>query len=85
MDKNDEIFNVGPWGFHTNMEETKMDKIVKAAKTGIPQKIDEQYLDGYTAMMLVSVLQKLSPDNRKKLMGESINKMVTIAYKIVTQ
>ena len=80
-----EIFNVGPWGFHTNMEETKMDKIVKAAKTGIPQKIDEQYLDGYTAMMLVSVLQKLSPDNRKKLMGESINKMVTIAYKIVTQ
>lgn len=80
-----EIFNMGPWGFHTNMEERKLDKIVRAAKTGVPQRIDEQYVDGYTAIMLVSVLQKLSPDNRKKLMNESINKMVTIAYKIVTQ
>jgi hypothetical protein len=79
-----EIFNVGAFGFHTNMEENKMDKIVNAAKTGIPQKIEEQYLDGYTAMMIVSVLQKLSPDNRRKFMSESINKMVTIAYKIVT-
>jgi Zn-dependent peptidase ImmA (M78 family) len=80
-----EIFTAGPRKIHTNMEENKMEKIVSAAKTGIPQKIDEQYLDGYTAMMLVSVLHKLSPKNRKKLMGESIHNMVTIAYKIVTQ
>jgi Zn-dependent peptidase ImmA (M78 family) len=80
-----EIFSVGPLELHTNIEENKMNKIIEAAKTGVPQQIDEQYLDGYTALMLVSVLQKLSPENRKKFMSESINKMVTIAYKIVTQ
>lgn len=79
-----EIFNVGPWGFHTNMEESKVNKIIKAAKTKIPQKIDEQYVDAYTAELLVTVIKGLSTENRKKFINESIDNMVSIAYKMVT-
>lgn len=79
-----EIFNVGPWGFHTNME-GKIKSILHVAKTGEPKKIDEQYIDGYTAKLLVTVAHKLSPENRKKFYNESINKMVELAYQLVTR
>ena len=78
-----EIFNVGPWGFHTNME-NKMEQILTIAKTGIPQKIDEQYIDGYNAKLLVTVMHKLSPENKQKFVNESIDKMIAVAYKMVT-
>jgi hypothetical protein len=80
-----EIFNVGPWGFHTNMENNKIEKILHVAKTGEPEKIDEQYVDGFTAKLLVTVAHKLSPENRKKFYNESIGDMVTLAYKLVTR
>jgi hypothetical protein len=79
-----EIFNVGPWGFHTNME-GKIKSIINVAKTGKAQKIDEQYIDGYTAKLLVTVMHKLSPENRKKFCNESISKMVATAYQLVTR
>ena len=79
-----EIFNVGPWGFHTNME-NKVQSILHVAKTGTAQKIDEQYIDGYTAKLLVTTMHNLSPKNRKKFCNESINEMVAIAYKLVTR
>ena len=79
-----EIFNVGPWGFHTNME-NKIEKIVKVAKTGKTQKIDERYIDEYTAKLLITVMHKLSPENKQKFISESIDKMVAVAYKIVTK
>ena len=78
-----EIFNVGPWGFHTNME-SKMEQILTVAKTGIPQKIDEQYIDGYNAKLLVTVMHNLSPENKQKFVNESIDKMIAVAYKMVT-
>lgn len=78
-----EIFNVGPWGFHTNME-NKMEQIVKIAETGIPQKIDEQYVDAYNAKLLMTVLTKLSPENKNKFISESVDSMIAVAYKIVT-
>jgi len=78
-----EIFNVGPWGFHTNME-NKLEKILSVAKTGTPEKIDENYIDQYTARLLVTVMHKLSPENKQKFVNESIDKMVAVAYKIVT-
>ena len=83
-----EVFNVGPWGFHTNMEENtsnKMDVILNVAKTNKPQVIDEQYIDGYTAKLLVTVISKLTPENKQKFIGESVDKMVAIAYKMVTK
>lgn len=79
-----EIFNVGPWGFHTNME-NKVEKIVSVAKTGKPEKIDERYVDQYTAKLLVTVMHKLSPENKEKFINESIDNMVSIAYKMVTK
>lgn len=78
-----EIFNVGPWGFHTNME-SRMEQILTVAKTGIPQKIDERYIDGFTAKLLITVVHKLSPENKEKFMSESADKMVAVAYKMVT-
>lgn len=78
-----EVFNVGPWGFHTNME-SKMEQILTVAKTGIPQKIDEQYIDGYNAKLLITVMHKLSPENKQKFVNESIDKMIAVAYKMVT-
>lgn len=79
-----EIFNVGAFGFHTNMEENKVNKLIRIAKTGNPEKIDEKYVDGYTARLLVTVMHKLSPENKKKFVNESINKMIDVAYKMVT-
>lgn len=79
-----EVFNVGPWGFHTNME-NKLDEILRVAKTGTAAKIDETYIDGFTAKLLVTVIHKLSPENKKKFMNESVDKMVTIAYQMVTK
>jgi hypothetical protein len=78
-----EIFNVGPWGFHTNME-NKVEQILSVAKTGIPQKIDEQYIDQYTAKLLVTVMHKLTSENKQKFVNESIDKMVAVAYKMAT-
>lgn len=79
-----EIFNVGPWGFHTNME-GKIQSILNAAKTGNPVKIDETYVDQYTAKLLITVAHNLSPKNRKEFYNESIDKMVELAYKLVTR
>lgn len=80
-----EVFNVGPWGFHTNMEEdinAKMKTILTVAKTNTPQMIDEQFIDGFTAKLLVSTLHNLHPVNRKRFCSESITAMVAIAYKM---
>ncbi len=79
-----EVFNVGPWGFHTNME-NKLGTILNVAKTGVAEKIDETYIDGFTAKLLVTVIHKLSPENKQKFMNESVDKMVTVAYKMVTK
>ena len=79
-----EIFNVGPWGFHTNME-GKVQSLLNTAKTGTPTKIEETYVDQYTAKLLITVAHNLSPENRKKFYNESINKMVELAYQLVTR
>lgn len=78
-----EIFNVGAFGFHTNME-TKVEQLVQIAKTGVPQKIDEQYVDAYNAKLLITVLHKLSSENKNKFIKESIDTMIAVAYKVIT-
>ncbi len=77
-----EIFNVGPWGFHTNME-NKIKAVQHIAKTGIPQKIDEQHIDKFTAKLLLTVYNNLSTKNQQKFVQESIDTMVALAYKTV--
>lgn len=78
-----EVFNVGPWGFHTNME-TKLEKIKEIVKSGTPQKIDEQYVDSFNAKLILTVYDNLSENNKEVFVNESINKMIAIAYKMVT-
>lgn len=80
-----EIFNVGPWGFHTNMENSKEKQILHIAKTGQAGKVDETYIDKFNARLLATVLYKLTPENREKFLSESVDKMIAVAYKIVTQ
>jgi hypothetical protein len=84
-----EVFNVGPWGFHTNMEDKmpaeKVKTILHIAQSGQAQKVDEYYVDGFTAKLLVTVMHKLTPENKQKFMSESIDKMVALAYKMVTK
>jgi Zn-dependent peptidase ImmA (M78 family) len=78
-----EIFNVGPWGFHTNME-NKIEAVKEIATSGIPQKIDEQYLDAFNAKLILTVYNKLSEDNKKTFINESVDRMIAVAYKMVT-
>lgn len=79
-----EIFNVGPWGFHTNME-NKIDAVKHVANTGVPQKIDEHHVDAFTAKLLLTVYSKLSPANQAKFVSESVDTMVAIAYKTMVR
>lgn len=62
----------------------KAKTILSIAKTGVPQKIDEQYVDAFTAKLLVTVMHKLTPENKEKFVNESIDKMVAVAYKMIT-
>jgi hypothetical protein len=78
-----EIFNVGPWGFHTNME-NKLESLRSVAESGIPARIDERYVDQFTAKLLVLTADKLSPTNQTKFLNESIDRMMVIAYKMTT-
>lgn len=80
-----EIFNVGAFGFHTNMENTKVEQILQIAKTGTVGKVDETYLDKFNARLLVTVMHKLNAENRQKFLNESVDKMIAVAYKIVTK
>ena len=78
-----EIFNVGAFGFHTNME--AVDTIRQAADTGTPQRINERYVDQFTAKLILTVLDRLSPEKQSMFLNESVDKMVAIAYKMVTK
>lgn len=72
-----EIFNVGT--------PDKMSAIKAAASTGEPQKVNEQYIDQYTAKLILTVTDKLSPEKQSVFLNESVDKMVAIAYKMVTR
>jgi len=65
--------------------EGKVQSLLNTAKTGTPTKIEETYVDQYTAKLLITVAHNLSPENRKKFYNESINKMVELAYQLVTR
>jgi len=54
-------------------------------KTQHPRKIDGIAVDMFTANMLTTVLNKLTEENKKKLLSRPINEMVMLAYKIITQ
>lgn len=79
--------NVRPEIFETRVptNESKVQQLIAVANTGIARKIDEQYVDKFTANLLVSVMNELTPKNREKFLNESVDRMVAVAYKIVTR
>jgi hypothetical protein len=78
-----EIFNIGPWGFHTNME-NKLHAIKEAIRTKKMVKIDNQPIDEFSARLLLKTINELSEKNRVIFLKESINTMRAIAHKIAT-
>lgn len=63
----------------------KQSKILNIAKHKHPEVIDGTLVDVYTAALLIKILHKLSPSNRKKMLALPIQKMVATAYKLVTR
>lgn len=79
-----EIFGMVQRETYTSVNE-KIKSILNVVKSGTPEKIDEHYVDPFTAKLLVAVIHKLAPENRQKFCNESIDKMVEVAYKLVTR
>lgn len=51
--------------------------------TGRPAHIKGQYVDQFTASMLLTVVNKLNEENKTELFSRSLNEMVAVAYKIL--
>ncbi len=64
---------------------SKQSQILSIVKDRKPAEVGGVMLDIYTAALLIRVLHKLSPDNRKKMLALPTEKMVAIAYKLVTR
>jgi hypothetical protein len=73
-----EIFNVGPWGFHTNME-NKEETLHEIIRTKSPRKINGEVVDQFTAKLLLRVLYELAPANRDKFLSYPVEKMYAVA------
>ena len=63
----------------------KLNKLRTAVTTGKPQKIEETYVDKFTAKLLLVVVDKLTPQNKQKFMSESVDTMIAVAYKMATK
>lgn len=63
----------------------KLKEIQSVVKTGTVRKIDEQFVDVFTAKLLLTVARKLHPEKREVFTNKPINEMVAIAYKMVTK
>jgi Zn-dependent peptidase ImmA (M78 family) len=66
----------------------KVDKIktlVRIARTGVPQRIDEHYVDKFNAKLILHTARQLSVPNKKKFMAESVPAMIYIARQLLTQ
>lgn len=65
-------------------KQTKVDSIHEVIRTNRPRQIDNQYIDAFTARLLITTMNNLSDKNRIRFMNESVERMVAIAYKMVT-
>lgn len=75
-------------GIFTNKLHTATDKleaIVDVANSGVPRKIDEHYVDMFTAKLLLTTHKNLSRNNKERFLRESIPNMVVLAYNTVTK
>ena len=54
-------------------------------KTKHPANVNGVMVDMFTAHMLVTVINRLTEENKEKLLNRPTNEMVMLAYKILTQ
>lgn len=64
---------------------SKQSQILSIVKDRKPAEIDGSLIDVYTAALLTKVLHKLAPENRQKMLQLPIEKMISVAYKLVTR
>ena len=64
-----------------HLVETTLKRIVE---TGEAATVKGKTIDTFTANVLMTVVDKLSEDNKQKLFSRSINEMVAVAYKVLT-
>lgn len=50
----------------------------------VPEYVKGTLVDRYTASLLLTVFRKLNEDNQRKFVKQSIDEMVAVAYKILT-
>jgi hypothetical protein len=61
--------------------ETTLKRIIQ---TGEAASVKGKTVDTFTANMLMTVVNKLSEQNKQQLFNRSINEMVAVAYKVLT-
>lgn len=66
----------------TYSQKDKLSAISQVAKSGIPQKVDEHYIDKFNAKLILTVLEHLSPENKDKFLAESVSTMIQVAHKV---
>ena len=65
--------------------DAKMNTILSIVRTKLPIKINNTLIDVYTATLLKKAIEGLSDDNKKKFLLNPIDKMVALAYRMVTK
>lgn len=67
------------------IEADKVRTLVNIARTGVPQKIDEHFVDKFNARLILQTTRQLSAQNKKKFMAESIPAMIHISHQLLTR
>ncbi len=57
--------------------------LAQIIETGIPQKINETYVDVFTAKLINTVITSLTENNKKKLLSMPTNELVATAHKVL--
>lgn len=58
-------------------------QLQEVVATGRPANIKGQYVDQFTASMVLTVAGKLNEENKNELFSRSLNEIVAVAYKIL--
>lgn len=66
------------------MVDTVEQTLQRIVETGKADYVRGVMIDTFTASMLMTVVSKLTEENKQQLFKRSINEMVAVAYKVLT-
>jgi hypothetical protein len=66
------------------MVDTVEQTLQRIVETGKADYVKGTMIDTFTANMLMTVVSKLTEENKQQLFKRSINEMVAVAYKVLT-